>query len=424
MRGPGARALAGAAAALAAAGLAAAIERSPPEGDGHVPAVATAAATPASGARLAGLAAPGGAHLPEPLRGRLPPGFPPPPIPAGNPLTAEKVELGRRLFYDRRLSGDGHYACASCHRQELAFTDGRARAMGAAGDLHPRGAMSLANAAYAVTLAWDDPALTRLEDQALVPMLATEPVELGIAGREDEVLARLREDEPYRRLFAAAFAGEADPFTLDNVARALASFERTLISGRSAYDRLLWEDDRSALTPAAWRGMELFFSGRLGCSDCHAGFNFSGPARFAAPEGAGPAAAAEPPPAFFNTALYDLGGGAYPPDNPGLFRHTGRAEDHGRFRAPTLRNVALTAPYMHDGSIATLGEVIDHYAAGGRAAGSPAKDPRLRGFVLAPGERADLVAFLQSLTDHAFVTDPRLSDPFAAEVGPIPSATR
>lgn len=386
MGGPGARALAAVVAALAVAGLAAAIER---------PAIER--------------------PLPEPLRDRLPPGFPPPPVPADNPLTAEKVELGRRLFYDRRLSGDGHFACASCHRQELAFTDGRARAMGAAGDLHPRGAMSLANAAYAVTLAWDEPELTRLEDQALVPMLATAPVELGIAGREDEVLARLEADERYRRLFAAAFPGEPDPFTLGHVARALASFERTLISGRSAYDRLLWDDDREALTPAAWRGMELFFSERLGCSGCHAGFNFSGPVRFAAPEGGDPAAAAEPPPAFFNTGLYDLGGGAYPPDNPGLFRHTGREGDHGRFRAPTLRNVALTAPYMHDGSIATLGEVIDHYAAGGRAAGSPAKDPRLRGFALAPGEKADLLAFLESLTDHAFVTDPRLADPFAVE---------
>jgi cytochrome c peroxidase len=332
-------------------------------------------------------------------------------VPADNPLTVEKVELGRRLFYDRRLSGDGHYACASCHRQELAFTDGRSRAMGAEGDLHPRSAMSLANVAYAATLAWDEPALTRLEDQALVPMLATAPVELGIAGREDEVLARLTADPRYRELFAAAFPGDAGPFTLDHVARTLASFERTLISGRSAYDRLLWDDDRGALTPAAWRGMELFFSERLGCSDCHAGFNFSGPVRFVEPGGG----AAEPAPAFFNTALHDLGGGAYPPDNPGLTRHTGRAEDRGRFRAPTLRNVALTAPYMHDGSIATLGEVIDHYAAGGRAAGNPLKDPRLRGFFLGPGEKADLVAFLGSLTDHAFVTDPRLADPFAGE---------
>ncbi len=379
-------------AALAAAGLGA----GPAPAPGPPPAEASRAAEPG---------------LPEPLRGRLPPGFPPPIVPADNPLTAEKVDLGRRLFYDPRLSGDGHYACASCHRQELAFTDGRARAMGAEGDLHPRSAMSLANAAYPATLAWDEPALTRLEEQALVPMLATAPVELGIAGREEEVLARLAADPRYREMFAAAFPGDADPFTLDHVVRALASFERTLVSGRSAYDRLLWDDDRAALTPAAWRGMELYFSERLGCSDCHAGFNFSGPVRFVEPGGG----VAEPAPAFFNTALHDLGGGAYPPDNPGLARHTGRAEDRGRFRAPTLRNVALTAPYMHDGSIATLGAAIDHYAAGGRAAGNPHKDPRLRGFAITAREKADLVAFLESLTDHAFVTDPRFADPFADE---------
>ena len=351
------------------------------------------------------------APLPEPLRDRLPLGFPPPVVPADNPLTAGKVALGRHLFYDRRLSGDGHYACASCHRQELAFTDGRARAVGATGEILPRAAMSLANAAYNATLAWDEPELTRLEDQALVPMLATEPIELGIAGRETVVLARLRADARYRELFAAAFPDEADPFTLGHVVRALASFERTLISGDSPYDRLLYRDDREALSPAARRGMELYFSAELRCAECHAGFNFSGPVRFAAPRGGG---TFEPPPAFFNTALYDLGGGAYPLDSPGLVRHTGRPGDHGRFRAPTLRNVALTAPYMHDGSIATLGEVIDHYAAGGRAPANPAKDPRLAGFAISIQERADLIAFLEALTDRSFVTDPRLSDPFAA----------
>jgi cytochrome c peroxidase len=355
------------------------------------------------------------APLPEPLRDRLPLGFPPPVVPADNPLTAGKVALGRYLFYDRRLSGDGHFACASCHRQELAFTDGRPRAVGATGETLPRSAMSLANAAYNATLAWDEPELTRLEEQALVPMLATEPIELGIAGREDEVLARLRADARYRELFAAAFPGAADPFTLDHVVRALAGFERTLISGDSPYDRLLYRDDREALSPAARRGMELFFSAELRCSECHAGFNLSGPVRFAAPRGGGGGGAFEPPPAFFNTALYDLGGGAYPLENPGLARHTGRPEDEGRFRAPTLRNVALTAPYMHDGSIATLGEVIDHYAAGGRAPGNPGKDPRLAGFAISAQGKVDLIAFLEALTDRAFVTDPRLSDPFAEE---------
>jgi cytochrome c peroxidase len=406
------------AAVLAAASIAGCAGAHPPSG-------AAAVRPPAAGEPAPSAPAPAGrfpAPLPEPLRGRLPPGFPPPVVPADNPLTAEKVALGRRLFYDRRLSGDGHFACASCHRQELAFTDGRPRAVGATGATLARSAMSLANAAYPATLAWDEPELTRLEDQALVPMLATDPIELGIAGREAEVLARLRADARYRELFAAAFPGDPDPFTLGHVTRALASFERTLLSGDSPYDRLLYRDDREALSPAARRGMALFFSAELACAECHAGFNLSGPVHFAR---AGGGAAFEPPPAFFNTALYDLGGGAYPLDNPGLVRRTGRAEDQGRFRAPTLRNVALTAPYMHDGSIATLGEVIDHYAAGGRAAGNPGKDSRLEGFAISAAGKTDLIAFLEALTDRAFVTDPRLADPFLEEAGeaaPRPAA--
>jgi hypothetical protein len=149
--------------------------------------------------------------------------------------------------------------------------------------------------------------------------------------------------------------------------------------------------------------MRLFFSARLGCSGCHGGFSLSGPTVYA---GSRPAA-----PLFHNTGLYDLDGrGAYPAGNPGLRRFTRRAGDMGRFRAPTLRNIALTAPYMHDGSVATLSEVIDLYAAGGRTA-SPLKSPRLTGFRLSTGEKQDLLDFLASLTDQAFVTDPRFSDP-------------
>ncbi|RMH20387.1 MAG: di-heme enzyme, partial [Acidobacteria bacterium] len=359
---------------------------------------------------------------------QLPPGFPVPPVPADNPMSAAKVELGRRLFYDRRLSADGSYACATCHRQELAFTDGRARAVGVTGELHPRSAMSLANVAYNVTLTWADPTLKRLEDQALVPMMSRSPVELGLRGREAEALAGLRAVADYRRRFAAAFPGPRDPFTIANLTRALAAFERTLISGRSPFDRLLYDDRRDALSAAARRGMELFFSPRLGCSRCHGGFNLSAPVAVA---GLPP-----PRPVFHNTGLYNLRDaagrpGAYPPDNPGLLAHTGKRRDAGRFRAPTLRNVALTAPYMHDGSIATLEEVIDHYAAGGRAVASgpyagrgrdnPYKSPLVAGFAVTARERRALVAFLHSLTDEAFVRDRRLADPFVSEAT-VPAA--
>ena len=345
---------------------------------------------------------------------RLPPGFPVPPVPAGNPMSAAKVELGRYLFYDRRLSGSGTYACGSCHQQHLAFTDGRARALGSTGELHRRGAMSLVNVAYAPGMDWVDAEGRGLEEQMLRPLLGTSPVEMGLAGREADVLARLAAEPRYQRLFAAAFPEEREPMRLGNVRRAIASFERALISGGSPYDRLLFEDDRTALSEGAARGMRLFFSEELGCSGCHGGLNLSGDM----------AVAGEPRPAaeHHNTALYNLdGAGAYPEEDPGLAELTGEAADMGRFRAPTLRNITLTAPYMHDGSLPTLEAVIDHYAAGGRnlaadggraAAPSPARSPGVRGFEIGASQRRDLVAFLESLTDDGLASEPRFADPF------------
>jgi len=359
-------------------------------------------------------AAPGSA---TPFEWELPPGFPPPEVPADNPMSAAKVALGRVLFYDTRLSGNGSYACASCHRRELAFTDGRAQALGSTGERHPRSAMSLANVAYNATLTWSDPGLQRLEEQALIPMFGEHPVELGLAGRENELLERLRADASLRALFAAAFPGDAAPLAVANVTRAIASFERTLISGDSPYDRLVYRGEMEALSEPAWRGMRLFFSDRLACSSCHGGFLFSGPIRFAGGRA--------PPVVFHNTGLYNLDpSGAYPAPSRGLYDHTGRAADMGRFRAPTLRNIALTAPYMHDGSVVDLRGVIAHYAAGGRTIdGGPYrgvgrdnrhKSERLRGFTLAPGEEDDLLEFLHSLTDTRFVTDPRFAAPLQA----------
>jgi len=329
-------------------------------------------------------------------------------------MSQAKVDLGRRLFYDKVLSGNGTYACASCHRQELAFTDGKARAVGSTGAVHPRSAMSLANAAYAVTLTWADPGTRHLEDQMLVPMFGENPVELGLAGKEDQLLARIASEARYPALFASAFPGEARPITLLNLRRAIASFERTLLSGDSPYDRLVYRGDAQALPDAARRGMRLFFSERLSCSVCHGGFTFSGPVAF---EGLKPL-----PATFHNTGLYNLGGvGLYPDDNTGVFRFTGNPDDMGKFRAPTLRNVELTAPYMHDGSIPTLRGVLEHYQEGGRTIPdgplsgvgreNPHKSPLVHGFVLQEGEADDLIEFLRSLTDHTFVTNPLFAAP-------------
>lgn len=334
---------------------------------------------------------------------QVPEGFPIPAVPADNPMTWEKVELGRQLFYDPRLSGESSVSCASCHQPGLAFTDGRGRAKGIQGNIHPRSAMSLTNVAYNATLGWDDPTLTRLEDQILIPLHNTQPPEMGAAGREEEILTRLRKDRRMRRLFQKAFPKVPSPVTMQHVVYALASFERTLLSGNSPYDRWAYSAESDALNKDQRAGARLFFSKRLSCFRCHAGFNLSGPVMY---EGA-----PRPEARFHNTALYNEGGtGAYPAPNTGLYRHTGKPEDMGKFRAPTLRNIALTAPYMHDGSIPTLEEVLNHYIAGGRSRvnGRAAEsgfntDALMSGFVLTQAERRQLIAFLHALTDRTFV---------------------
>ncbi|HNV75707.1 MAG TPA: di-heme enzyme [Gemmatimonadaceae bacterium] len=349
----------------------------------------------------------------------IPAPFPKPPVPADNAMSAAKVELGRRLFYDRRMSVNGAQSCASCHRQELAFTDGLARAVGTTGEMHPRGSMSLANIGYSPALTWADPVTTALEAQALVPMFGTEPVELGLRGMEGRFLAVLQRDSVYQRLFSRAFPESSpagDRYTIANVVKAIASFERTMVSMRSPYDRYRYGGEPNALSESAKRGELFFFSGqRGGCFQCHGGWNFSGAVRY----DGGPAVE----PSFFNTGLYNLPGEtSYPASNTGIHRVTRRPDDVGKFRPPTLRNIAVTAPYMHDGSIATLGEVLDHYAAGGRtiAAGpyagvgraNPNRAPNVHGFAMTAGEKRDVIAFLESLTDSAFLRNPALGDPW------------
>ncbi|HSO39042.1 MAG TPA: di-heme enzyme [Labilithrix sp.] len=344
----------------------------------------------------------------------LPPGFPRPPVPADNPMTAEKVELGRRLFYDKTLSIDGTYACATCHVQSKAFTDGRARGLGVTGEMHARGAPGLANVGYMATLTWPNPILVLLEKQALLPLFGTSPVELGLAGKEEELFARLRGDARYPALFARAFPSSGGAISLATITQALASFERTILSGRSPYDRLVIDHDGSTMSDSAKRGSELFFSEKADCYHCHGGFNFT--------DSVVRADSSFVETAFHNTGLYDVDGkGGYPAGSYGLFEFTGKAEDMGKFRAPSLRNVALTAPYMHDGSVATLEDVIEVYVRGGRAiadgpnagdgATNPFKDGLVRPLPLTASDKQDLAAFLRSLTDESLLVDPRFGPP-------------
>ena len=328
----------------------------------------------------------------------LPDWMPPPPVPADNPMSAAKVELGRHLFYDARLSRDATVACASCHVQGLAFTDGRTVSKGINGTTGAKNAPSLANAGYLPVLTWANPHMDSLEFQALIPIFGENPDEMGSVGQEDTIFATLGADPFYASAFPAAFPDRPAP-DLFTVTRALAAFQRSLISVTSPYDRFKRLDEEDAISDAAKRGEQLFFDHRFECYHCHSGVHFTDTIQTALmPEGEV---------GYHNTGLY----ADYPADAPGLIEITGRPQDAGRFRTPSLRNVAVTAPYMHDGSIPDLRGVIAHYASAGRA-NHPMKDGMIQGFKASGSEVADLIAFLESLTDEAFLTDPRLSDPW------------
>jgi len=317
-------------------------------------------------------------------------------------MSEQKAALGRHLFFDARLSSTGQYSCASCHRPELAFTDGRGHAQGATGQTVRRGAMTLTNVAYNAAFTWGSGKVRSLESQMRQPLFNQHPLEMGLKNDGAAALNALLADANYTAQFQAAFPGEAAPVSMDHVIKAIACFERTLISGRSPFDRYLFDDDQGALSEPAKRGMALFYSARVGCVQCHSGINFSGPIVYVGHENQRAL--------FANNGLYDVDRrGAYPPSDQGLIEVTHRGSDMGKFRVPTLRNVALTAPYMHDGSVPNLNAVLDHYARGGRK--NPHQDPRVRPFSLTDSERAELLAFLDSLTDRDFVENPQFSAP-------------
>jgi cytochrome c peroxidase len=348
----------------------------------------------------------------------LPAWVPRPVVPDDNPMTPAKVELGRHLFYDRRLSADGSQSCASCHHQDKAFTDGLAVSTGATGERGVRSAMSLGNVAYLPVLTWQNPQLTSLEVQALIPIFGEHPVEMGMAGREQELFARFEADPTYRRLFPQAFPAEARQgaaqlYSLSTLTKALASFQRSLLSFDSPYDRYKYGDQPQALSTAARRGEALFFGEKMECYHCHGSFTFTDNIQHArlpfAERG------------FHNNGLYNQDGrGAYPAASPGIVEFTGDARDMGKFRTPSLRNVAVTAPYMHDGSIGTLEEVIrHHYALAGRAARaggtpSPLRSELIAGFEVSEQEIQDLMAFLHALTDTGFLRNPEHANPWPA----------
>lgn len=310
--------------------------------------------------------------VPEPVVPfiRVPDGFPNPEFPAENQYTDERWKLGKLLFYDPILSRDSTVSCNSCHMLERAFTDGLKTSVGIDQKTGKRNAPSLANVAY-------HPYFTReggvptLEMQVLVPIQEHDEFDFNIL----KIGERLRRIESYRELSEQAYGREPDFFVIP---RAIATFERSLLSGNSRYDQHQFQKKADILTEEETRGLNLFFGAKANCASCHGGFNFTDYS-------------------FQNNGLYE----EY--EDIGRLRFTGKEEDRGLFKVPSLRNVEVTAPYMHDGSINTLTEVVEHYSKGGF--NNPQQSEQVKPIYLSKEEKEDLVAFLKALTDDEFLTN-------------------
>lgn len=305
----------------------------------------------------------------------IPQGFPSFEAPADNEPTRARIELGRRLFYDERLSRTEEVACASCHLQEHAFADPNRVSIGVEGRTGTRNAPALVNLAWGKSFFWHG-GVPSLEVQAIAPI--RNPLEMDMT--LEEVAGRLMLDEQLVDEFEQAY--EQGP-SESTITRALASFGRSLVSGNSPYDRYL-AGGKDALSEAAVRGEALFNGERGECFHCHVGYNFT------------------------NNAFRNNGS---EPDDPDEGRRevTLKDSDLGKFKVPTLRNIAVTAPYMHDGSLETLDDVIAVYVQGGR--GHPNTDPTIEPLELTAEDQLDLRAFLEALTDEDFLTNQAFADP-------------
>jgi cytochrome c peroxidase len=291
--------------------------------------------------------------------------------PADNALTEARAQLGKRLFFDTQLSRTREISCGTCHLADHAFSDPDAVSTGVDQRTGTRNAPALVNLAWGTSFFWDGRAAT-LEEQAGKPIENPDEMDLALA----DAVARVGADPTYARAFDDAYGG---PVTEESLRKAIASFVRVLVSAGSPYDRHLRGDDGD-FGDAERRGEALFLSEKAGCFHCH-------PAGTLTNEG------------FFNNGVYTDGGDA------GRQIVTGRTGDTGKFKVPGLRNVAARAPYMHDGSLAPLDDVLDHYTRGGN--GNAFTDPTIQPLTLTADERADLLAFLGALTDPAFLSDPR-----------------
>ncbi|MFB5651989.1 cytochrome-c peroxidase [Leptospira wolffii] len=338
-------------------------------------------------------------------------GLPDLPIPKNNPQSKDKILLGAKLYSDTRFSADGTVSCATCHKPDLAFTDRLKVSKGIKNLTGTRNAPSVLNAAFYKTQFWDG-RRGDLEGQSKDPLL--NPVEHGLSSHED-LLKIVRSDEDYVSRFRTVFGIEKDSIDIDRVAMAIASFERTIISGDSPFDRYRYGNDPKALSDSAIRGLDVYL-GKGRCQDCHM--------------------IGEKNAIFTDDKFHNLGVGfkriqpkleeilRKRSESPGAtsssdeeiltnlesselgrFSMTGQNEDLGAFKTPSLRNIALTAPYMHDGSLTSLEQVIALYDKGGES--NPFLASGIRPLGLSAGEKADLVAFLKSLTSSRLPSLPK-----------------
>ena len=292
--------------------------------------------------------------------------------PSDNFITSEKVALGRKLFFDNRLSINNEVSCATCHSPELAFTDGKVVSVGVKGRATERNSPTILNSGLLPKVMFDAH-LPTLEQQVIVPIQEHVEMDMNMI----DLIEKLRVVDEYEEAAKNIFNREFDAWVLT---RAIAAYERTLISSNTPFDQYYYQKDKHALTESQKSGWKLF-SDKLYCTQCHSAPNFT---NFEA----------------INNGLYEDFG-----EDKGRFRIFNDSADIGKFKVPSLRNIALTAPYMHDGSINSLDEVIDHYAVGGNTHVN--KDKRIIPFSISKKERMDLKNFLISLTDTSYMIDYR-----------------
>jgi cytochrome c peroxidase len=327
-------------------------------------------------------------------------------------ITQNQIELGRHLFFDRRLSVNNTRACATCHNPNFAFTDGYKRSLGAFADLHQRNTQPLFNLSFLKYYTAADSTIHSTLQQMEKPLFNTHNIEMGAAGHEAEILARIIKDKTYKILFANA--GYENNW--QSIKKAISQFEESITSFGSPYDKFI-AGDTNAIFTSAKNGMKLFFSTTTNCNFCHGGKNFSASIM---------KTDTEENLQYFNIGLYNLNNNGDNPDyDKGLMELTKQKQDMGKYRVPTLRNLAFTAPYFHDGSAASLADVVDHYAAGGRIITdgiyngngnkNKYKHNLIKGFTISTNEKLDLIAFLISLSDSNFIKNKNYQNPFGAD---------